>query len=329
MILSLAPLHGYTDSLYRSLLGRHFGGLDRVYAPFVSPTPGKLTPKLFQQFSPAEIPQLLGNDPDLLRQTAQYMAELGWKKVNLNLGCPAALVAAKKRGSGLLPYPQLIRQILDEVHRVPGLEWSVKLRLGRFSAEEFPPVLQVLKDFPLSEVVLHPRVGVQLYEGVPDYAALESLSQAPWPVHLSGDLNSPQTCTVLKDRFPWLTGLFLGRGLCANPFLAEDIKNTAPGQTPLLQWRRFEAFYQEWEQNQGARTALTPQARLKIFKSFWLYPCGSLAGGESWYWKLVQTDSPGDYQRQLKDYFQILERTAQEGIPVFHPYQKFSRDSPG
>ena len=45
MNYDFAPLEGLTDSVYRRLHHKHFGGVDRYYMPFISPTPHRaLTP---------------------------------------------------------------------------------------------------------------------------------------------------------------------------------------------------------------------------------------------------------------------------------------------
>lgn len=321
VILSLAPLHGYTDKTYRTLLNKHFGGVDRIYAPFISPSSGKISTKLFKDFQENDVPQLLGKDGVLLANTAQLLQREGWNEVNLNLGCPVHTVAAKGRGSGLLPHPDLIRKILEEVHRGASPKWSVKLRLGRKSDQEFPALVEVLKDFPLTEVILHPRTGVQLYTGAADWQALKLLQDAPWPVQLSGDVFSKTHFDTVKNNFPWLKGVFLGRGLCANPFLAEEIKASPPKTTPPAQeWERFWNFYQDFQQERALLLPQYPLVLHKALKAFWLYPCGSFIQGSEWYKRLVRSNSLEEYQEQVQSFKFQSYTWSQEGQRLLSPY---------
>ncbi len=76
------------------------------------------------------VPQLLTNDASDFAIVAAKLAAAGCREVNWNLGCPHLPVIAAERGAGLLPHPDRIAAILDEV--VPRLELrlSVKMRLG-------------------------------------------------------------------------------------------------------------------------------------------------------------------------------------------------------
>ena len=77
------------------------------------------------------IPQIIGNDPAGFIQLATRCHELGYDTVNWNLGCPFPMVAEKRRGSGLLPHPGMIRAFLDEVMPAIPTRLSIKTRIGR------------------------------------------------------------------------------------------------------------------------------------------------------------------------------------------------------
>ena len=76
------------------------------------------------------IPQLLHTDPEDFLVLAHRLAGLGYTHINWNLGCPAPMVARKKRGSGLLPYPEEIIDLLTKVIPELTIELSIKTRLG-------------------------------------------------------------------------------------------------------------------------------------------------------------------------------------------------------
>ena len=118
----LAPLQGFTDMTYRNIFSAHFSGVDEAVAPFIS-TMGqmRLKPSRIKDVDPENnkklfvVPQILGNIAKDFIFLADHLYEMGLKKINWNLGCPHSKIAKKKRGSGLLMYPDEIDAVLDTV----------------------------------------------------------------------------------------------------------------------------------------------------------------------------------------------------------------------
>ena len=97
-----APLEGLTDSIYRRLHHKYFGGVDRYYMPFLSPTIHRcLTRKEDRELPPAEsvpfaaFPQVLTKCAEDFLWAAQVCHDRGYGEVNLNVGCPSGTVTAK------------------------------------------------------------------------------------------------------------------------------------------------------------------------------------------------------------------------------------------
>ena len=102
----LAPLHGYTEAAFRNALSECFDGYDEAIAPFISLAPAeRINPRRLHDMLPAKntklkvIPQILGNEPQLFIAMANALADLGYDRLNLNMGCPKKSIAAKQRGS--------------------------------------------------------------------------------------------------------------------------------------------------------------------------------------------------------------------------------------
>ena len=87
------------------------------------------------------IPQVLTNRADVFLNLARVFQEAGDREVNRNIGCPSGTVTAKRRGSGLLKYPQELEQFLEEIFAGCHLPISVKTRIGFESEEEWPAIL--------------------------------------------------------------------------------------------------------------------------------------------------------------------------------------------
>ena len=110
MIYSLAPMEGITGHAFRRVHAECFGALDRYYTPFLPP-PRVGSPfggKNLKEVDPANnqglnvVPQLLTKNADEFVWAARELAELGYREVNLNLGCPSGTVVSKGKGAGFL-----------------------------------------------------------------------------------------------------------------------------------------------------------------------------------------------------------------------------------
>ena len=249
-MLWLAPLHGITSHTFRNTLCRHFGGIDCYMAPFLPAQPrGKLNKKVWQDIFPENntavplTPQLMGNRSEYVVDTLQMLHEqFGYEHFNLNIGCPSSPVVRHTRGCGLMPHPDVVEKIVDEVTSKTSIQLSLKMRLGLHSADEGRTLLQRLNDYPLDFLVIHPRLGDELYEGKPHWDLFEEFCGITHhKVVYSGDIFSKEDFTKLSKRFPNVNAWMLGRGMLRNPFLAEEIKNQDVGDKKS----RFMAFYQD------------------------------------------------------------------------------------
>jgi len=313
--LYLAPIKGVTDCVYRNAFGRRFAGIDAAVAPFVSSVRSrKIKPSYLKDLSPQDntilplVPQILGNDGADFVWMAQRIMELGYNAVNWNLGCPVPMVAKKRRGSGLLPYPDKIRGFLDTVcAALPG-RVSVKVRLGRRSPDELMALLPVFNDYPLAEVVIHPRLGVQMYKGGVDLDAFgRCLPLCRHPVVYNGDIADPVFFSTLRRRFPTVRRFMLGRGLLRDPFLAGVV--AAEGNPALKTLDRkaiLHDFHSELYETYSRRLN-GPGHLLGRMKAVWAYLSGAFAD-ERRVWKRIKKAQGLDrYEEAVEDIFGSME----------------------
>ena len=235
-ILSLGPFQGITDAPFRNVFKRHFGGIDKFYTPFFTGIHKEDHAKNLQgeeidpKYNDVETltPQILSTDAEEILRFAKQCKQLGYKEINLNMGCPFPRVANKKRGCGLLPYPDKVDAMLERVFEEIDIKFSVKCRLGYFSPEEIDAIIPIFNKFPLSEIIIHPRIGKQLYKGEADverFAALIPFINAP--LVYNGDIVSVGSFEKIREAVQPVNQFMLGRGLLANPFLAEEIQGGA------------------------------------------------------------------------------------------------------
>ena len=131
------------------------------------------------------------------------LADFGYGEVNWNLGCPYPMVTGKRRGAGLLPYPGAIKAFLDEACARSALPISVKLRLGLVDPREILAVMPALNAFPLRRVIIHPRIGAQMYEGDVDLDGFaEAAALCAHDVMYNGDIRNVADFESIRTRFP-------------------------------------------------------------------------------------------------------------------------------
>jgi len=297
----LAPLHGYTEAPYRGALAKCFAGFDEAIAPFIALSPAeRFNPVRLRDLKPSRntnltvVPQILGNDVTSFIQTALALHDMGYTRLNWNLGCPKRAIAAKQRGSGLLPHPELIDAILGKV--IPSIpqQLSVKLRLGRNNREEIFPVIEVLNKFPIESVIIHPRTGVEMYSKKADFEYFATLLPLiVHPVIYNGDIFSAGDFFRLRLRFPSVRGWMVGRGALANPFLAEQMKRiTMPDTTE--QRDRFSRFIYQLQEFyvEGSRSK---NYLINCLKDNWGFFAFRFSNGGEIYQKLSRVQTLGKF----------------------------------
>ncbi|MBP5325701.1 MAG: tRNA-dihydrouridine synthase family protein [Pseudobutyrivibrio sp.] len=282
-----APLEGVTDSIFRNTFEKYYGGIDKYFTPFLSPNSTyKFTTREFNQIDPEKnnientVPQLLTNDAEHFLWAASEIASLGYKEINFNLGCPSGTVVAKKKGSGLLFYPEMLDNMLYQVFN--GLESacnkkgcntpdiSIKTRLGKLEADEFYEILDIYNKYPISELTIHPRIQKDFYREPLkpeffDYAITHSRA----PLVFNGDIVSILDIDNTFSIYPDINAIMIGRGLLANPGLVLAYKKGL--EEYPLDLKTFKSFHddlliQYTELLSGEKPVLH---RMKEFIAYW------------------------------------------------------------
>lgn len=237
-----APMEGLTDSVYRRLHHKYFGGIDRYYMPFLSPTVHRsLTPREDRELPYADIgsfvavPQLLTKVPEDFLWAAQQCADRGYMEVNLNVGCPSGTVVSKGKGAGMLADPVGLDHFLDAVFAKTPLPISIKTRLGISDPGEFPALLDIFNRYPVKELTVHPRVRKQFYDGSVDKEMFQfCMENSKNPVCYNGNLASKAQISELSRQYPQLSAVMLGRGLIADPGMFVPRGTTVQALEPFM-----------------------------------------------------------------------------------------------
>lgn len=299
-----APLEGITDSIFRCLHSKYFPGIDRYYTPFLSPTVHRgLTAREAREIPPADtltyeaVPQLLTRVSEDFLWLAGVCADLGYKEVNLNTGCPSGTVTAKGKGSGMLRDLQALEAFLDDIYAKAPLPISIKTRIGFSDKDEFPAILELYNRYPIKELTIHPRIRAQFYKGSVDMASFRHAAEnAKMRLCYNGDLTSLKKIQAFSQEFPQIEALMIGRGLIADPGML------SPGGTDVA---ALEAFYDELFAVYTDAFGGTRNAMFRL-KENWRHLLCKFEGSEKLGKRLKKTTDAGEYKAITHEIFRTL-----------------------
>ncbi|MEE4240512.1 MAG: tRNA-dihydrouridine synthase family protein [Desulfopila sp.] len=304
----LAPIRGITDALFRRVYHTHFPYFDAAVAPFLNPQRfASFSDRLFADILPENntalsvIPQLLYNTADDFINTGKHLQNLGYNHINWNLGCPAPMVANKRRGSGLLPYSDRIVALLETVHEHLNAEISLKMRLGFKDPADIEVLLPQLQHFPLQEIIIHPRIGKQLYRGKADHDGFaKCLPLTDHQVVYNGDICTKGDFVTVSRRFPQICRWMIGRGALADPFLLADIRNIPV--TPQQRKEKLISFHHTLYEELRRRLD-GPGHLLNRMKQIWTYLIGSFPENQRLLKKIRKASTEERYHTAITELF--------------------------
>ncbi len=304
----LAPFQGITTRVFREVYSRHFSGTGKLFTAFFS---GIQTAKSLRRWEKElqktnhqgipVIPQILSKDADEILLFARLCRDLGFEEVNWNLGCPFPRVAKKMRGSGLLPHPGKVDDILEKVMAEIPVRFSVKCRLGYYHAEEIFDLLPVFNRYPLVELIVHARIGVQMYKGNPLRESFSKLlAHTDLPVVYNGDVFSGEDFETVKNDFPSIGRWMLGRGLLSDPFLPSVLQGNPLPEFPLHTVRRYvDDLYYAYRKNFNDSLRV-----IGVMKELWSYLALSFHSPVKVFGKIKKTKSFDAYEEAVNTIFE-------------------------
>ena len=307
MKLYAAPMEGITGYVYRNAHHHYFKGIDKYFTPFLTPKKGKgwnskekndILPEHNQGIK--VVPQIMTNQAEDFIRIAGQLQEYGYDEVNLNLGCPSGTVVAKGKGCGFLKDTDVLREFFEQVFAKVTVKVSVKTRLGLDDPYEIEELMEVYNQFPLYEVIVHARVHKDFYKKPVNLEAFQKgFLMCCHPVCYNGDIFTVEDYEEFHRIFPAVERVMLGRGLIANPQLAEQI---SCGES--LDKNLWKAFHDEIcdgyeEIMSGERNVLFKM------KELWNYMIPEFEGAEKMGKKIKKAT-------RLQDYKQIVNLLMEE-----------------
>lgn len=303
-----APMEGITGYIYRNAHRKFFKDMDVYYTPFIVPTQNhELSSREKNDILPEHnegvrtIPQIMTNNWEGFVWTAMELKKYGYEEVNLNLGCPSKTVVSKHRGSGFLAVPDQLDQFLDRIFSI-DMKISIKTRIGKDSPEEFYRLLEIYNQYPLAELIIHPRIQTDFYRNTPNWDMFQmAVSVSKSPVCYNGDIFTTDDYNRLIQTFPSVDRVMLGRGLVANPMLAGEIKGNG-----RLKKDQLKAFHDQILS--GYQETISGDRNLLFkMKELWAYMIQSFENGEKHGKKIHKSQNLLDYTSAAEAVFCDLE----------------------
>lgn len=309
----LAPMEGITGHIYRNALEKYFPGTDKYFTPFIAPDQNKILRTKERRdvlpennHVPELVPQILTNSAEDFIRTAKVLQELGYEEVNLNLGCPSGTVVSRKRGSGLLAFPDEVERLLDGIFSKIQMKVSVKTRIGKDDAEDAFWLMEIYRKFPLSELIIHPRIQKDFYRGEPNQDLFGELIRASkdqeggmpssghpentFPVCYNGNLLTEKDYLFFAEKFPEVDAVMLGRGVIANPGLIRQIRSGLKTDKKTLR-----AFHDEVLEEYRSLFGEDKNALFRM-KEMWIYMIHLFTNHEKYAKKIRKAQSLAEYR---------------------------------
>ena len=231
----LAPMEAVTDVVFRHVVDAA-ARPDIFFTEFtnassycsekgIHSTRGRLA------FTPDEHPmvaQIWGSKPEEFAQMSKGLAEMGYKGIDINMGCPDKAVVKGGCGSGLICNPELAAQLIAGA-KEGGLPVSVKTRLGYNRTDEWRDWLTHILKQDIVNLTIHLRTRKEMskvdahYELIPEIKALRDEIAPHTLLTINGDIRDRQHGEELVEKYG-VDGVMIGRGIFHNPFAFESEK---------------------------------------------------------------------------------------------------------
>ncbi len=228
----LAPMEEVTDVVFRHVVSKA-ARPDVFFTEFMNSESychpegnqsvrGRLT---FTEDEQPIVAHIWGDRPENFRQMSNGMAELGFKGVDINMGCPVPNVASKGKGSGLILRPEVAADIIQAA-KAGGLPVSVKTRLGYTDIDEWQDWLTHILKQDIANLSIHLRTRKEMsevdahWELIPEIKKLRDEIAPDTLLTINGDIPDRQTGMELAQQYG-VDGIMIGRGIFKNPFAFE------------------------------------------------------------------------------------------------------------
>jgi len=228
----LAPMEDVTDVVFRHVV-QAAGAPDVFFTEFTNSDSychpegrdsvrGRL---VFTEDEQPMVAHIWGDKPEYFREMSIGLAEMGFKGIDLNMGCPVPNVAGRGKGSGLILRPDVAAELIQAA-KAGGLPVSVKTRLGYTELGEMEAWLTHVLQQDIANLSIHLRTRKEMskvdahWELIPEVVALRDRIAPQTKLTINGDIPDRTKGLELAEKYG-VDGIMIGRGIFKNPYAFE------------------------------------------------------------------------------------------------------------
>lgn len=298
----LAPMEDVTDVVFRHVV-KEAGAPDVFFTEFANSDSfchpegkdslrGRLT---FTEDEQPIVGHIWGDNPTFFREMSIGLAQLGFKGVDINMGCPVPNVAGRGKGSGLILRPEVAAELIAAA-KAGGLPVSVKTRIGYTDMAEMEAWITHLLKQDIANLSIHLRTRKEMskvpahWDMIPQIMALRDQIAPQTFITINGDIPDRQTGLELAEKYG-VDGIMIGRGIFKNPFAFEKEPREHTSEE-LLGLLRLQLDLQD------QYSEMIPRSIVGLHRFFKIYVKG-FSGASDLRVKLMQTKSTDEVRAIL------------------------------
>ena len=298
----LAPMEDVTDVVFRHVV-KEAGAPDVFFTEFANSDSfchpegkdslrGRLT---FTEDEQPLVGHIWGDNPTFFREMSIGLAQLGFKGVDINMGCPVPNVAGRGKGSGLILRPEVAAELIAAA-KAGGLPVSVKTRIGYTEMAEMEAWITHLLKQDIANLSIHLRTRKEMskvpahWDIIPQIMALRDQIAPQTLITINGDIPDRQTGLELAEKYG-VDGIMIGRGIFKNPFAFEKEPREHTSEE-LLGLLRLQLDLQD------QYSEMIPRSIVGLHRFFKIYVKG-FSGASDLRVKLMQTKSTDEVRAIL------------------------------
>lgn len=310
----LAPMEDVTDIVFRHVVSEaarpdvfftEFTNTESFCHPEgIHSVRGRLT---FSEDEQPIVAHIWGDKPDHFREMSIGMAEMGFKGIDLNMGCPVANVAGKGKGSGLILRPERAAEIIQAA-KAGGLPISVKTRLGYYDIEEWRDWLKHVFEQDIANLSIHLRTRKEMSKVDAHWELIEAIKNlrdeiAPNTLlTINGDIPDRQTGLELAEKYG-IDGVMIGRGIFNNPFAFEKEPREHTSKELLDLLRLHLTLFDKY--------ATSETRQFKSLRRFFKIYVRSMRGASELRHQLMSTETTDEVRALLDEFEAQMEDTVE------------------
>ncbi len=305
----LAQMEDVTDVVFRHVVAKA-GAPDVYFTEFtnsesychpegIKSVRGRL---IFTEDEQPIVAHIWGNNPENFRKMSIGMAEMGFKGIDINMGCPVPNVAQRGKGSGLILRPDIAAELI-EAAKAGGLPVSVKTRIGYTDVNEWKAWLTHILKQDIANLSIHLRTRKEMsevpahWELIPEIKALRDEIAPQTTLTINGDILDRQMGMELAEKYG-IDGVMIGRGVFKNPFAFER----EPREHTPLEHMELLKYQLDLQDHYGDQL---PRSMSGLHRFFKIYVKG-FKGAAELRAKLMNTKSTDEVREMLKEYEEKL-----------------------